>query len=152
LCIQYHNDSDNRAYKYNTIVIVIKDQRCRNGKTPIWVAIWYLRGHGWAEVPCSDIDRSFFRISTQVTVGDGRPAKFWESSWVNGQAPRDLSPQLYKLAWRKNQSVRDDLQNWNWTRVLWKMSSASEMAEFISLWTLVTDFNLTEEEDCIRWK
>jgi hypothetical protein len=26
------------------------------------------------------------------------------------------------------------------------------MAEFISLWTLVTDFNLTEEEDCIRWK
>jgi hypothetical protein len=104
------------------------------------------------EVPCSDIDRSFFRISTQVTVGDGQRAKFCESSWVNGQAPRDLSPQLYKLAWRKNQSVRDDLQNWNWTRVLWKMSSAPQMAEFISLWTLVTDFNLTEEEDCIRWK
>lgn len=23
------------------------------------------------EVPCGDIDRPFFRISTQVTVGDG---------------------------------------------------------------------------------
>jgi hypothetical protein len=70
------------------------------------------------EVPCCEVDRQLFRACTIVTIGNGLTAKFWESSWLNGLAPRDLAPNLYKLAWRKNQSVRDDLQNNNWTRGL----------------------------------
>jgi hypothetical protein len=59
---------------------------------------------------------------------------------------------LYRLAWRKNQSVKDDLHNSNWTRGLWRMSTAEEMAKLITLWTPVADVQLSDEEDTIRWK
>jgi mannosylglycoprotein endo-beta-mannosidase len=104
------------------------------------------------EVPCNEIDKQLFRASTLVTLGNGNRAKFWESSWLCGQAPRDLGPNLYKLAWRKNQSVKDDLHNNNWTRGPWRMNSATETAELVSLWTLLSEVNLSDSEDQIRWK
>jgi hypothetical protein len=48
-------------------------------------------------------------MNTTVTVGDGKQAKFWESSWIEGRARGDLAPNLYKLAWRKNNTVAVDL-------------------------------------------
>lgn len=104
------------------------------------------------EVPCNDVDKQLFRASTQVVVGNVKRALFWESSWIDGKASQDLAPQLYKLAWRKNQSIKEDLHNYNWTRGLWRMSSATEMVEFVYLWTLVSEVQLFEEEDTIRWK
>jgi hypothetical protein len=83
--------------------------------------------------PCDEIDKQLFRVSTIVTLGDGRQAKFWESSWLDGRAPRDLASNLYRLAWRKNNTVAVDLQNQNWTRGLWRMGTAEEMAEFVML-------------------
>jgi hypothetical protein len=68
------------------------------------------------EVPCNDVDKQLFRASTTVVVGDGRRASFWESSWLGGRAPRDLAPDQYRLAWRKNRTVKEDLINNNWTR------------------------------------
>jgi hypothetical protein len=45
-------------------------------------------------------------------------ALFWHSSWLDGKAPIDLAPNLYTLAWRKNQMVKDDLLSHSWTRGL----------------------------------
>lgn len=91
-------------------------------------------------------------MSTVVTVGNGTKAKFWESSWLDGKAPRDLAPNLYKSAWRKNQTIKEDLINDNWMRGLWHMSDAIQMAELVTLWALIIDVNLTDEEDTILWK
>jgi len=102
-------------------------------------------------VPCDEVDKQLFRACTRVSVGDGAKAKFWDSTWVQGRAPRDLAPNLYKLAWRKNLTVREELQNHNWTRGLWRMSSALEMAEFVMLWNLVQDTQLSMQQDEIRW-
>jgi mannosylglycoprotein endo-beta-mannosidase len=90
-----------------------------------------------SEIPCSEVDMQFFRASTRVAIGNGRAALFWQSSWLSGAAPRDLVPSLYKLARRKNDTVVVDLANGNWLRGLWRMSTAVEIAEFISLWGLV---------------
>jgi hypothetical protein len=79
------------------------------------------------DVPCDEVDKQLFRASTVVLVGNGIRASLWESSWLGGQAPRDLAPSLYKMAWRKHQSVKDDLYNKNWTRGLWKMNKADEI-------------------------
>ena len=51
--------------------------------------------------PCDNISRQVFRVSTVVTVGNGAVAKFWHCSWLQGRAPIDIAPTLYKLAWRK---------------------------------------------------
>lgn len=46
----------------------------------------------------------------------------------------DLFPDLFKLAWRKNKIVQEELVNLNWTRGLWKTQTIEEMANFVKLW------------------
>lgn len=46
------------------------------------------------ETPCSEIDKQLFRLCTAVTIGNGERARFWESAWLEGRAPRDLAPNL----------------------------------------------------------
>jgi len=77
--------------------------------------------------------------------------QLWQSSWLNGQALMDLFPDLHKLAWRKNKTVKE-FQNQNWTRWLWRMQSVSEMADFVSLWDAVQEIQLTDQPDQITWK
>lgn len=86
------------------------------------------------ESPCDDIDRQLFRTSTTVTVENGTKAKFWHCSWINGRAPIDIAPNLYKLAWRKKRTVKKDLTDHSRTRGLWRMNSIEQMAEFVTLW------------------
>ena len=92
----------------------------------LWYS-WVDPNRPWvgSSVPCSEVDKQFFRCCTSATVGDGRTAMFCDSSWVNGHAPRDLAPNLYKLAWRKGLKLREEVQNQTWTRGLWRMSIAT---------------------------
>jgi hypothetical protein len=93
-----------------------------------------------------------FRASTVVTVGSGERARFWDASWLDGRAPRDIALNLYKLAWRKNNTVKENLQNQKWTRGLWRMASTEEIAEFVLLWGLLQDVQLNGQPDAIRWR
>jgi len=56
------------------------------------------------------------------------------------------------LAWRKQRTVQQELQNNNWTHGLWQMTTAQEMAEFIILWELVQGVQLSDETDSITWR
>jgi hypothetical protein len=105
-----------------------------------------------SDVPCSADDRQLFRASTVVSVGNGQTAHFWHSTWLTGVAPIDLAPDLFKLAWRKNNCVAVDLSNDNWTRGLWRMTTAQEMAQFINLWELLQEVQLTDASDTITWR
>jgi len=44
------------------------------------------------------VDRQLFRASTVVTLGNGEKTSFWQSAWLNGQAPMDRFPDLFKWA------------------------------------------------------
>ena len=66
---------------------------------------------------------------------------------MGGHAPRDMAPNLYKLAWRKGLTVREEIGNGTWTRGLWRMSTATEMAEFILLWEAVQEVQFLETPD-----
>ena len=97
-----------------------------------------------------EADRQLFRISTTITVGNGHRAKFQHDYWLDPRAPKDLAPNLFKLAWRKNRTVSDGLENMSWTRGLWKMSTIQDMAGCIQPVTLLTTF-LTDQSDDITW-
>jgi hypothetical protein len=99
-----------------------------------------------SDVPCDEVDKQLFRISTVVRLGNGNKARFWESAWLDGCAPRDLALRLFKLAWRKNQSVSEYLSNDNWMRGLWRMTEADEMVELINLWSLIQNVQLLPRE------
>ena len=103
------------------------------------------------EPPVDKIDKQLFRASTTVTLGDGQIASFWQSTWLDGKAPMDLYPNLFRLAWRKNKTVKEELENLNWTRGLWRMGSVDEMAQFIELWDYTLNIHLTDQADQIKW-
>ncbi|RLM78633.1 uncharacterized protein C2845_PM12G16830 [Panicum miliaceum] len=119
----------------------------------LWLE-WVDSDHPWVgTVPhITQVDRQLFRISAVVTLGDGRKAKFWHDTWLDGRAPIDIAPSLYKWAWRKHIKVQEELCNQCWTRGLQRMTSVTEMAEFVCLWDLVTQATLGEGQDAIAWK
>jgi len=103
------------------------------------------------EPPVDKIDKQLFRASTTVTLGDGQIARFWQSTWLDGKAPMDLYPNLFRLAWRKNKTVKEELENLNCTRGLWRMGSVDEMAQFVELWDYTLNIHLTDQADQIKW-
>jgi hypothetical protein len=48
--------------------------------------------------------------------------------------------------------VEEDTRNQNWTRGLWRMNIAEEMAELIMLWEKLQSVHLVQDPDSIRWK
>jgi hypothetical protein len=47
-------------------------------------------------------------------VENGWKAQFWHHNWIDGEAPRNLAPHLFKLVKRKNKSVEQGLRNDAW--------------------------------------
>jgi len=64
----------------------------------------------------------------------------------------DIAPGLFKLAWRKNRKVREELQDQSWTRGLWRMNTVQEMVEFVTLWDLVQQVTLRDQADQLLWR
>jgi len=58
-------------------------------------------------------------------------AKFWLSSWISGKAPRNIAPNLYHKALRKNISVQEALNNNRWATHLMPITSDHEIKEYI---------------------
>ena len=117
---------------------------------------WTTEDHPWKgfDVPCNLADRLLFSASTIVTVGDGKTAKFWHDSWLDGMAPRNLAPHLFELVSRKNKSVAIEINDGNWIRSLrGKITSTVQIEEFVSLWFRLHDFHLQPQVlDSITWK
>ena len=61
---------------------------------------WTTPDRPWvgSEQPVNAVDRQLFIASTVVTLGNGEKASFWQSAWLNGQAPMDRFPDLFKWA------------------------------------------------------
>jgi hypothetical protein len=64
-------------------------------------------------VPCNEGDRRLFATMTTITVENGAMAKFWESTWLQGESPKRIAPAIYKLSKKKKRSVQNVLVNDN---------------------------------------
>ncbi|WVZ97032.1 hypothetical protein U9M48_042597 [Paspalum notatum var. saurae] len=119
----------------------------------LWRA-WRDEDHPWQDAPCDRTDRLFFCASTRVSIGDGRKAKFWHDSWLDGMAPRNLAPHLFELVARKNNPVASELLGDRWINsVTNKITTTTELVEFVLLWTKIQDVHLQPGiPDSITWK
>lgn len=105
------------------------------------------------KLPCDKTDEDLFNASTTVMVGNGKIAKFWKSSWIQGQAPRNIAPTLFKKAKRKNITVVKALTNNNWMRLCSPYMGEGEFREFVSLWQAIGNMQeLNGLEDTISWR
>jgi hypothetical protein len=105
------------------------------------------------QLPCDKTDVDLFNASTTVTIGNGKTADFWRSSWIRGQTPRNIAPTLYMKAKRKNISVYQALRNNRWMHFCSPYTQDGETKEFISLWQGINNTHeLNDLDDTILWR
>jgi hypothetical protein len=55
------------------------------------------------------------------------------------------------VVWRKNKSIVEALQNNQSLKGLQRIGSTEEINQFVTLWTMVWQIQLTDQEDDISW-
>jgi hypothetical protein len=66
-----------------------------------------------------------------------------------GAAPKDLTPNSYRLARFKHMSVYTELQSLNWIKNLRELHTADLIHEFILLFMTISAVNLSDQKDRI---
>jgi hypothetical protein len=78
---------------------------------------------------------------------------FWFSSWLEGQAPRNIAPALFDKSKRKNFSVFKALTNQVWIANLGHLTTTEELYQFVLLWGKLQNVVLDPEvQDAISWR
>jgi hypothetical protein len=116
---------------------------------------WRQPERAWSklEVPCDSVDRDLFNASTVVTVGNGKKASFWTSSWLNGSTAKAIAPSLYRKSKRKKFTVYQGLRNRKWIDHIYPPASPQEVHEFVNLWEAIGTVTINDTvEDEIRWR
>jgi len=107
------------------------------------------------QTPCDDKDRLLFAACTEITIGNGMRASFWNSGWLRGCRPKDLAPNLFTISSFKKKTVAQALTGSAWiTDIrLSNRQTITHLLEFVKLWELLRDVQLQpNQEDEIRWK
>jgi hypothetical protein len=115
---------------------------------------WEAQDRPWkgTPTPCDLTDKALFAACTSISIGNGETSKFWADSWLFGQAPAALAPLLFKLASRKNLTVKEAMANDRWMRGLQRINSEEQMDQFVHLWSLIQPISLSAYRDRISWK
>lgn len=105
------------------------------------------------ETPCDELDKSLFRASTKITLGDGKKTSFWHDFWLSGCAPKDVAPSIFRLAKRKGNCVQLELENNHWLTSLRLIITLAEINDLVHLGSQLQHIVLqTNSLDNITWK
>jgi hypothetical protein len=99
---------------------------------------WKEPGKTWlnSELPVERVHRALFVQATQVQIHNGKTAKFWMDSWLNGVSPATMFSSLYQHSRRKGRTVAEAMANDNWIGDLMRSLTAQLMVEYTLLWEL----------------
>lgn len=119
-----------------------------------WYA-WTDQARPWQGIalPCDATDMELFRASTDITIGDGAKCLFWHDRWMPGGALKLQFPELFAIASRKFRTALKELQDRNWLRSLFRLTTATELAQLVKLWASFLEVVLQPRADAIscRW-
>jgi hypothetical protein len=87
-----------------------------------------------------------------MSVGNGRNTPFWKARWPDGEAPKNLALNLFKVARFKKRYVYSELKNNSWIRNLLAIDSTKLLEEFTLLFMALSEVPLSEVQDQITWK
>jgi len=97
-------------------------------------------------------EEELFKACTVISIGNGVRTNFWKDRWLKGQAPKDIAPECFRWAWRKNITVAKALTNRCWMRGLRRMNNETALRQFVELWTQIQQIRLSSHPDQITWR
>jgi hypothetical protein len=83
-------------------------------------------------LPCDEQDKALFQASTEITIGNGKKATFWQNRWLQGKALKDIVRLLFNLAHFKRRSVEKELKNNNWIQSVRCMGTTAPVYELLA--------------------
>ena len=97
---------------------------------------WKHKERAWncLDLPCDWRDCDLFAGSTVVTIGDGKTANFWTSSWIEETSPKNIAPNLFRKSKRKKITVRKALQDNRWVAHILPLQTVQELREYAAQW------------------
>lgn len=77
---------------------------------------WKEENKPWVgmELPCDELDRRLFQAATTITIGNGAKTSCWHDNWLQNRCLKDVVPQCYRLAKRKQRTVQSELADNRW--------------------------------------
>jgi hypothetical protein len=117
-----------------------------------WLA-WDEAERPWKgmQLPCDSTDLLFFAACTKIKIGNGQTASFWKDRWLNGLAPAEVDPLLFDIARRKKLTVAQALAHGSWLRGISRIRNEEELHQFLQLWALIEEVQLSDTPDEICW-
>lgn len=111
----------------------------------------------WAglQVPIYANTSAMFAISIETTVGNGRNTLFWTDRWMHGCCLADLAPEVVQcvpVRLRNRRTVYEALNNNAWVADIRNALGLHGLTEYLELWDLISEVNLTDTDDLHRWK
>lgn len=64
----------------------------------------------------------------------------------------DIAPEIVSLAWKKKLTVSDALDGGKWMRGIQHMSTEEQVGQFVRLWEMIQNVQLSDQEDTISWE
>jgi len=101
----------------------------------------------WSSLP-DEHERSVvavFQAATTSSLGDGATTLFWTDNWIGGSSIRVLAPTVIAAVPKRRRSttVADALNSRAWARQITGPRTMRLIIEFMSLWALVEQVQLT---------
>jgi len=111
----------------------------------------------WAglQIPVYSNTSAMFATAIESMVGNGRNTLFWTDRWMHGCCLEDLAPNVVKcvaLRIRKKRTVSEALQEHTWVSDIKKALRLLGLTEYLELWDMVSEVNLSDMDGIHRWK
>jgi hypothetical protein len=114
---------------------------------------WKCPNKTWSHthIPSTAKDRALFDAATKITIGNGQTANFWTDKWLYDLSPKEIAPELYKIAVRKNRTVCEALKDRKWLMDLRFSLDIHHSDELLRMEILLDGIRLTDTPDEISW-
>lgn len=109
----------------------------------------------WANMntPYDKLDKAVFQASTEIKVGNGSKVCFWTDHWLEGKSLQEIAPSIFKLAKRKKNCLRVELQDNHWLSMLNPITTVEQIDELVQLGGKLQNVALLQDrDDDILWK
>jgi len=106
--------------------------------------------------PANKNPASIFLAATDVVLGDGKTAIFWQDRWLpDGRSVQDVAPNILARVPRRHRvvTVADAILDRAWVRDIAPPFTLIILTEYLQLWDIIRNVQLSDTSpDVLRWR